>query len=149
MPDDVIGGDVGHQFVALVKALLPIEAERECDAAGDIAGIGGFELVIHGSWRIHRHENISRTKWTPVAKIVPFSRSSRLCGSEVRAIRASAGGRGGLNLEPSPTRLFPSRRREPHAAVGLCERRGAARLVRCAADGARAGHVRLPHDRHN
>jgi hypothetical protein len=48
MPDDMISGDVGHQFVALVKALLPVEAERKSDAAGNVAGIGGLELVIHG-----------------------------------------------------------------------------------------------------
>jgi hypothetical protein len=35
----MIGGDVGHQFVALVKALLPVEAERKSDAAGNVAGI--------------------------------------------------------------------------------------------------------------
>ena len=41
MPDDMIGRDVGHQFVALVKALSSAEPERECDGVGEIARIGG------------------------------------------------------------------------------------------------------------
>jgi hypothetical protein len=34
MPDDMIGRDVGHQFVALVKALSSAEPERECAPRG-------------------------------------------------------------------------------------------------------------------
>jgi hypothetical protein len=44
----MIGSEIGHEFVALVIALSPVKPERKCDCLGEVAGIGGRELVIHG-----------------------------------------------------------------------------------------------------
>jgi hypothetical protein len=48
MPNDMIGGDVGHQFVTLVKALPPVESKRERNGVSEVARVGGCVLVIHG-----------------------------------------------------------------------------------------------------
>jgi hypothetical protein len=43
MPDNMIGGDLGHELIPFVETLPPIEAERERDGVGEIAKVGGFE----------------------------------------------------------------------------------------------------------
>jgi hypothetical protein len=45
----MIGGDVGHEFVALVKALPPVGADRECDGVGEIGGSAGLRLSCMAS----------------------------------------------------------------------------------------------------
>src|SRR5580704_15441987 len=49
IPHDVIGGEIGHEFVAPVKALSPVESEGERDGLREVAGVGGHELVFQGA----------------------------------------------------------------------------------------------------
>jgi hypothetical protein len=46
--DDPLGGDLRHVFVGLVHPLLPAIAQREGDRLGQVARIGGGELVVVG-----------------------------------------------------------------------------------------------------
>jgi hypothetical protein len=41
MPQDMVGGYLRHQFVALVEPLFAVESERKGDRIGEIFGIGG------------------------------------------------------------------------------------------------------------
>lgn len=43
----MIGREIGHKFVALIIALSLVEPERERDCVGEVARVGGRELVIH------------------------------------------------------------------------------------------------------
>ena len=46
MPHDVIGGEIGHEFVAPVKVLSPVEPKSKRDGLREVAGVGGGELVV-------------------------------------------------------------------------------------------------------
>ena len=49
MPHDPIGRYPGRKCFGIMHALSAAEAEGECDALGEIAGLGRLELVIgHG-----------------------------------------------------------------------------------------------------
>ncbi len=46
MPQDMIGGQIGHEFVAPMKALSPVEPKSKRDGLREVAGVGGGELVV-------------------------------------------------------------------------------------------------------
>jgi hypothetical protein len=56
MAHDPVSGDGGHVFAGLVHAPAALEPERKGDRVGEIAGIGGRELVVVGRgarvWRV-------------------------------------------------------------------------------------------------
>ena len=62
IPHDVIGGEIGHEFVVPVKALSSVEPEGERDRLRKVASISGREVVIHGLAGYIR-QNSSRTEW--------------------------------------------------------------------------------------
>jgi hypothetical protein len=46
MPDQTLGDDLGHDLISVVDSLTPLEPQCEGERRGEIAGIGGRELVV-------------------------------------------------------------------------------------------------------
>lgn len=81
MPQDVIGGNLRHKFVAFVKALSAVESEREADRIGDIFGIGRRELFVVGHLR-----TIARQRERSKNEINQSPRAPGGCARRQRAI---------------------------------------------------------------
>src|SRR5271154_4307884 len=93
MPHDMVGGEIGHEFVALVIALPPVDTKGERDRVGDVASCRR-ELVIHGvggykSMRTFQEQNgLCRDR--PFVKVAPGSFSCCAPSCSPRRLSASS-----------------------------------------------------------